>query len=92
MPGFRPAELVVIIMVSQEFRSPDKFIGVGNIQSQIQGKSSARIGSGPHTARSVRHSPGISGQVYSDETDLRSSQKVKPAIPCIYPIFTTAFV
>lgn len=44
MPGFRPAEMVVIIMVSPESRSPDKFIGMGSIQGQIQGKLSASPG------------------------------------------------
>lgn len=41
MSGFRPAEVMVVIMVSPESRSSEKFIGMGNIQGQIQGKSSA---------------------------------------------------
>lgn len=44
MPDFRPAEIGVIIMVNAESKSSDKFIGMGNIQGQIQGKSSASPG------------------------------------------------
>lgn len=89
MPGFRPAKLVVIITVSPESRFPDKLIGMGkHPRSSQEIISKPRIGSGPETARSVRHSPRISGQVYSDETGLRSSQKVKPAfIPLSLKLF-----
>lgn len=49
-------------------------------------------GSGLETASRVGHSSATSGQVYSDEAGLRSSQKVKCAVCCIYPRFTKRFV